>query len=70
MAQVKKAEVKDINAALDDLSNKIDAAANDTSVTKMSRKKPANPVPGQMYWPGNGTFMIFHPHGWEIYSKD
>jgi hypothetical protein len=70
MAQIKKLEVKDINAALDELSSRIDKVAADGLSVVFPKKIPARPKPGQAYWLGNGTFGIWHPSGWEIYSKD
>ena len=71
MAQIKKVELKDINAALEELSKKVDKAAAGSPGLVFPGKIPAKPKKGQAYWLGNGSFGIWNPaQGWEIYSKD
>lgn len=70
MAQIKTLDVKEINAAFDEVDQLLNRLRGKVDNWTLPKTRPTNPAPGYAYWPGDGTIRVWHPNGWEVYSKD
>ena len=67
MISVKSNDVRSINSALERVMREVRRART----TSFSTTAPIDPSAGDTYWSSDGgKIYVFHPNGWETYSKD